>query len=182
MCQNRSVDNSATTGQHRRAWRFPVVIAISLLVCAFALAWALLNSRLVRAAPDFTLITYDGSTYRKDDLRGKVVLLSFWASWCGPCRAEAPGLQQTWLDLRDQNVMFLGVDQADTLDAAQGYLREFGINYPNGPDNGIVEAFGVQSLPTTIIIGPDGMIRETFWTNVEPGDLRKRIEAALQRD
>jgi cytochrome c biogenesis protein CcmG/thiol:disulfide interchange protein DsbE len=141
-----------------------------------------LDYEQIRAAPDVALNTYEGALFRLRDLRGKVVVLNFWASWCGPCRAEAPGLQQTWLDLHDQDVIFLGVDQADSLDAAHGYLREFGISYPNGPDNGIVQAFGVQSLPTTIIVGRDGLIRDTFWTTVEPGDLRARVEAALQSE
>lgn len=173
-------DNSSTQKQNRREWRYPVVIAISLLICALALAWALFDSRQVRAAPDFSFTTFDGVVYRMQDLRGKVVVLNFWASWCGPCRAEAPALQQTWLDLRNRDVVFLGVDQADTLEAAQSYLREYAISYPNGPDNGIVLAFQVQSLPTTIIVGRDGTIRDTLWTAVEPGDLRARIEAALR--
>ncbi len=182
MPNNDSQRNESDQDSRGRDRRYLVVIAVSLVVCFAALAWALLDSQQVRAAPDVTLHTYDGAAYRLHDLRGNVVVLNFWASWCGPCRAEAPGLQQVWLDLRDRGVMFLGIDQADTLDRAQAYLREFGISYPNGPDNGIVQAFGVQGLPTTIIVDSDGMIRDTLRTSVEPGHLRARVEAALRRE
>ena len=182
MYPTRSVDNSITPNPERHEWRYPVVIAISLTIGVLALAWALFDSREVRSAPDFTLTAFDGAVYPMRELRGRVVVLNFWASWCGPCRAEAPGLQQAWLDLRNQDVIFLGVDQADAPDAAQQFMREFAISYPNGPDNGIVQAFQVQSLPTTIIVGRDGMIHDTLYTAVERSDLRTRVETALRRE
>src|SRR5262245_61208835 len=128
MFPTRSVDNRDARSTNRPRWRYPTVIAVSLFVCALALAWAQLDFHQVRAAPDVALSTYEGVLFRLRDLRGKVVVLNFWASWCGPCRAEAPGLQQAWLDLHDQDVIFLGVDQADSRDAAHSYLREFGIS------------------------------------------------------
>ncbi len=164
----------------KREWRYPLVIAVSLIVGVSALVWALQDGQQTRMAPDFTMNTFDGTVYRMQDLRGNVIVVNFWASWCAPCRAEAPALQQTWLDFKGQNVVFLGVDQADSLDKAQSFLREFAISYPNGPDTGMVKVFAVQSLPTTIIIDRSGTITDTLWTSVERGDLRQRIEAALR--
>jgi cytochrome c biogenesis protein CcmG/thiol:disulfide interchange protein DsbE len=161
--------------------RYRLVIAVALIVCSLSLAWGLLETRQAHSAPDFTLTSFDGPVYRLHDLRGQVVVLNFWASWCSPCRAEAAGFQQVWRDLNGQGVLFLGADQADPLDKAQAFIREFGITYPNGPDVGIGRAFGVQSLPMTYIIDRDGQIRDTIWTGVEPSELRARIDAVVRR-
>jgi cytochrome c biogenesis protein CcmG/thiol:disulfide interchange protein DsbE len=162
----------------RRYW---LVVAAALSIGALSLAWALLGVRQVQSAPDFTLTSFDGPVYLLRDLRGQVVVLTFWASWCGPCRAEAAGFQQVWRDLDGQGVFFLGVDQADSSDRASAFIREFGITYPNGPDTGIGRAFGVQSLPMTFIIDREGLIQDTIFTGVEPGELRARIDAVLHR-
>jgi cytochrome c biogenesis protein CcmG/thiol:disulfide interchange protein DsbE len=161
--------------------RYRLVIAAALFVCALSLAWALLETRQAQSAPDFALNSFDGPVYRLRDLHGKVVVLNFWASWCSPCRAEAAGFQQVWRDLDARGVLFLGADQADAPDKATAFIREFGITYPNGPDIGIGQAFGVQSLPMTFIIDRDGLIRDTIFAGVEPGELRTRIDAVLRR-
>jgi cytochrome c biogenesis protein CcmG/thiol:disulfide interchange protein DsbE len=161
--------------------RYRLVIAAALFVCGLSLAVALLEAHQAQSAPDFTLNSFDGPVYRLRDLQGKVVVLNFWASWCSPCQAEAAGFQQVWRDLDGQDVLFLGADQADPLDKATAFIREYGITYPNGPDTGIGQAFGVQSLPMTFIIDRQGQIRDTIFTGVEPGELRARIDAVLRR-
>ena len=158
-----------------------MVIAITLVIGGAGLAWAILDSRNDKpySAPDFTLTAFDGVPYRLSDLRGNVVVINFWASWCGPCRTEAPILQKLWTELKGQNVIFLGVDQADKLDQAQAHIREFGLTYPNGPDNGIVDAYHIQGLPTTIIVDPQGLVSSTILAAVDSRDLRARIQMAL---
>jgi cytochrome c biogenesis protein CcmG/thiol:disulfide interchange protein DsbE len=85
-------------------------------------------------APLFTLPLFESGSISLESLRGKVVFLNFWASWCAPCRAEARTLEAAWLKYRDRDVVFVGVDIQDKEEDAREFLREFGITYPNARD------------------------------------------------
>ena len=113
-----------------------------------------------RPAPPFTVQLFDGKELSLADLRGKVVFLNFWASWCPPCRAEARMLEASWKDHQGQDVVFLGINMQDRETAAREFLREFGITYLNGIDAGsrIAIGYGVWGLPETFFIDPDGRI------------------------
>lgn len=113
-----------------------------------------------QVAPDFTLTTFDGEQIRVVDLRGKVVVINFWASWCSPCEQEAAELEQAYQRFEDQGVIFLGVAYADTEPEALSYLQKFSVSYPNGPDLGtrITQAFRTRGVPETYIIGRDGIL------------------------
>jgi len=111
--------------------------------------------------PDFTLTTFDGEEISLEDLKGKVIVVNFWASWCTPCEQEAADLENAWLQYKPRgDVVFLGVDYVDTETEALGYLNKFNISYPNGPDLGtrISQAFRIQGVPETFIIGKDGTL------------------------
>jgi len=112
-------------------------------------------------APDFTLTSFEGQTYHLEDLRGKVVVVNFWASWCESCKPEAEDLEKAWRRYQATGeVMFLGVDYVDTEPEALAYLEQFGITYPNGPDlrTKISQAFRIRGVPETYIIDRDGVI------------------------
>ncbi len=115
---------------------------------------------IAKPAPPFTLTLFDGSVLRLEDLRGQVVFLNFWASWCPPCRAEARTLEAAWRKYRDQGVVFVGVNIQDKEERARAFVEEFGITYPNGPDRGsrIAIEYGVWGLPETFFIDRDGRI------------------------
>ncbi|HEX6207067.1 MAG TPA: TlpA disulfide reductase family protein [Actinomycetota bacterium] len=93
--------------------------------------------------------------------RGKVVLVNFWASWCGPCRREQPGLSRLWEEYRDRGVQFLGVDFRDDRAAGLAYLDEFDVPYPSveDPTGIIAHRFGVPYLPATILVDRAGEMR-----------------------
>jgi cytochrome c biogenesis protein CcmG/thiol:disulfide interchange protein DsbE len=115
---------------------------------------------IAKPAPPFTLPLFDGSRLALDQLRGKVVFLNFWASWCPPCRAEARMLEAAWQKYREQGVVFVGANIQDEEASARAFLREFGITYPNGLDHGarIAIEYGVWGLPETFFIDRDGRI------------------------
>ncbi len=111
--------------------------------------------------PDFTLTTFEGETIALKELRGKVVLINFWASWCKPCEEEAADLEAAWRYYQPRgDVVFLGVDYVDTPTKAQQYLEKFDITYPNGPDLGtrISHAYRTTGVPETYIVDRQGKL------------------------
>jgi cytochrome c biogenesis protein CcmG/thiol:disulfide interchange protein DsbE len=115
-----------------------------------------------RRAPAFTLRTLDGSrTVRLSNLRGQVVIVNFWASWCAACREEHPALQAAWERYRDQGVVLLGVDFEDRKGLAIDFMREMGGDWPVVEDPGGRTAldYGVYGVPETFFIGRDGVVR-----------------------
>ena len=118
--------------------------------------------------PDFSLTLFSGYEYngqsevRISDLRGKVIFMNFWASWCKPCEQEASVLEEAWRYYQpDGKVVFLGVDYVDTEPEARVFLKKFGNTYPNGPDLGtaISQMFRIQGVPETFIIDTKGILR-----------------------
>ena len=110
-------------------------------------------------APEFTLTSYDGDEYSLEDLKGKVVLVNFWASWCKPCEQEAADLEAAWRFYEPRgDVLFLGVDWTDTGKKGLAYLEKFDITYPNGPDlrTKISQAYRITGVPETYIIDRNG--------------------------
>ncbi|MEE2828930.1 MAG: TlpA disulfide reductase family protein, partial [Myxococcota bacterium] len=121
------------------------------------------GSRQGEQAPalDLPLLGTEGRLSLADQ-RGKVVLLSFWASWCGPCRVEIPALDKAWEQYRDKEVLFLGVSLDDHPAEAEAFLRSLPVSYPMVMDAGGVQTtdpWWVASLPTTVIIDKTGVIR-----------------------
>lgn len=135
-----------------------------------------------RPAPAFELPALDGSgTISLRELRGNVVVLNFWASWCGPCRAEAPHLQATWEEYRSRGVRFLGVNYRDDRAAARAYEDEFGITYPSvfDPAGQLAFSYELIGLPTTFVIGPDGMLVYKFTGKIDRGILARALDDVL---
>lgn len=127
-------------------------------------------------APDFTLPLFEQFEQEEvslADLRGQVVVVNFWASWCVECYREAALLEQAWQDYQDQGVVFVGVDYLDTDKEGQAYLAQYGITYPSGLDIGtkISKAYGLTGVPETIFIDKDGNIAYVHIGPIEKAQL-----------
>jgi cytochrome c biogenesis protein CcmG/thiol:disulfide interchange protein DsbE len=139
----------------------PALAVLALLAYGFGRETKDIPSPLVgRPAPGFSLGLFDGSTVRLEHLRGKIVFLNFWASWCPPCRTEAPVLEEAWRKFKGPDVVFLGINTQDKEEAARDFLDEFSITYPNGRDEGgkIAIDYGIWGLPETFFIDRAGRI------------------------
>jgi cytochrome c-type biogenesis protein len=113
-------------------------------------------------APDFTLSKLEGQQLRLSELRGRVVMLNFWATWCGPCRAEIPELNAMQRDLKEQGLTIIGVDWDDTVEGVREFQQELPQDYTVVLGGEEVQSLfgGIPSLPTTYIIDRDGRIRQ----------------------
>ena len=113
-------------------------------------------------APDFTLPALDGDEVHLAELRGKPVILNFWATWCPPCRREMPALEVIWQQHKRGDVMVLGVDQGESVGIVSQYVRQnVGVTFPLLLDRrqDVGDLYLVRSLPTTFFIDAEGIIR-----------------------
>jgi cytochrome c biogenesis protein CcmG/thiol:disulfide interchange protein DsbE len=140
-------------------------------------------------APNFALRRLDGTaTMSLASLRGKTVVLNFWASWCGPCKQEAATLEQLWNQYRGRGVVFVGVDSNDTASDARRFVAAHGITYPVVSDGGgrvAADRYGIAGLPVTYVIDRQGrLVGDRVLGPVDEkahGDLFRRNLAAAMR-
>ncbi len=179
--------------EKKKNHKFGVVIAL-VVSAAFLgfLAWGVLKKKPItglsgatmvnRPAPDFTLKTFDGPMISMRALRGKPVVLNFWASWCPPCRIEASLLERTWRVYKRRGVAFIGIDLQDREEDALRFIREFNITYPNAPDlTGEVSiSYGVSGLPVTFFVSREGQILRRWVGAIEKEVLVRSIKEIMQ--
>jgi DsbE subfamily thiol:disulfide oxidoreductase len=135
-------------------------------------------------APDFELPSLESSApIALSSLRGQVVVLNFWASWCAPCRLEAPGLRRVSERYRERGVRFLGVDYRDNDAAARAFIDEFRLEYPSvtDPSGSLAYDYELIGFPTTFIIDPAGTIRYRFVGYLDEDVLEEALNDVLAR-
>ncbi len=180
----------STPTSRRVPFRAQIVIWLVLAAVLVLVGMGLKRAQQGTAQPgdmvsDFSLTFFRGYEYnglpniRVSELRGKVVLVNFWASWCKPCEQEAPHLEEAWQHYQSNpSVVFLGVDYVDTEPAARVFLQKFRNDYPNGPDTGTVisQLFRIKGVPETYVLDQDGVIR---FVEIGPFSNAAEIEAII---
>lgn len=183
MIHNLEGDGHNETTPERRgiAGRDIVYGVLGLLVGLLVLSgvWLLANradgaaafpqvTEVNRPAPDFQLQTLDGATVNLSDYRGKIVLLNFWGTWCEPCKAETPALQDAYEQLEDQGVVILGVNLlkdepvwGQTIDDVRQFATLYGVSYPIvlDEDGSVAQAYAISPIPTSYMIDAQGNMR-----------------------
>ena len=186
MSQQSIVESEMPLESPPRSKRTGLIVTFAIILALLGLlAWGL---RKVQAgpvqsgmAPDFTLTSFDGRTLTLSELRGQVVIINFWASWCPPCREEAAYLEQTWRKYKDKGVIFIGVDWVDTEKEALAYMKEFDLTYFNGPDIGtrIAQAYNIQGVPETFYVAKNGELRGVHIGPLKSPELDDKIDELL---
>ncbi len=181
----KGIEENATPKQ-RRAALAPLIVAAIALVVMFVFALKLLNDSQAQVdsgpAPDFTLNTYNGGTFTLSKQQGKVVVINFWASWCGPCTGEAPELNAVYDEYQDRGVVFIGIGYLDNEGDAKAFLQKFGIRYTTGPDDGgnISRAYRVKGVPETYIVDQQGNLKATIPLPTTAQQLRPILDSLLK--
>ena len=123
------------------------------------------------AAPDFALPARDGGEVRLSELKGQVVMINFWATWCGPCRQEMPLLQQIHAKYEPLGFTMLGVNVEPDSVAAQNWLKEMPVSFPIVFDrkSEVSSSFGVEAMPSSVLIDREGRVRHVH-RGYKPGD------------
>ena len=134
-----------------------------------------------RAAPDFTLPQFDGPPVTLSKLRGQVVVINFWASWCAECHTEQPALNQTWQQFRNSGVVVIGVNFQDTSDEAREFVRDAGVSYPVVEDthSRTALAFGLRGVPETFVVDASGRTVDRVIGPVDAAKLAGTITSLL---
>lgn len=183
------------SGQSRRplggrSFLLPLVAVAAVGALLLLLFYGLTTDRLETGvvpkpgttAPDFQLSTFDGKTIRLSDYRGKPVVVNFWASWCVPCRDEAPAFDQVASTYQPRGIVFLGVNMQDTPYDAQNFMRQFQINYPVVTDTtgAVYINYGVVGVPETYLVTRQGKIVQKITGPVDAAQLSASLEELLR--
>lgn len=175
------------TSEPRQLWTFFGLLLLAAAIFGYAVLPYLDPGRaklVGRQVPEFALPTISGaepgSRIDLEDYRGRVVLLDFWASWCPPCRTQAPIMDRVARRFEDQGVSVIGVNTGDEPDAALAFIEQAGLTYPSvvDLDGSVSRVFGASQLPTLVVVDPQGKVVNVQARVVKEPELVTIIEAA----
>jgi len=147
------------------------------LATLLATAWPAAAGDAAQPAPAFSLASRAGAQVSLADLRGQVVMINFWASWCGPCRQEFPALDQIYAKYKPMGFTLVAINVESEKADAERFLGATPVSFPIlfDPDNKVSGSYGVNAMPTTVLVDRQGRVR---WQHraYKPGDEAKYIE------
>lgn len=160
------------------------IVSIVGLLCAVLIAGCTRKEQSTSkaAAPDFTLQDLAGKDVRLADLKGKVVLVEFWATWCPPCRESIPGMERLHASYKDKGLVTLGIslDDEEEWEDVRKFAAEHGISYPVLKGNeDVSEKFLVRVIPTVYLVNREGIIAKQYVGGGIDEALEKEIRALL---
>ena len=171
-------------GRRRALLLVAVVAGATVLLGTLAVGFTrdpgIIASPLVgKPAPPFSLATLDGGRISLEGLRGRPVIVNFWASWCLPCRAEAPLLQAASVDYAARGLVVLGIVYEDSAENARAFMRQYGQTYPGllDPDGRTALDYGVFGIPETYFIDRSGRIVSKQTGELDAAALERQAEA-----
>ncbi|WP_260292058.1 peroxiredoxin family protein [Sedimenticola hydrogenitrophicus] len=137
-----------------------LLLALLLLPLTATAAQTLTPVEARPMAPDFTLQDLDGNAVRLADLRGRPVIVNFWATWCPPCREEMPSMQRAWERLQPEGVALLAVNVGEDADSVFQFTGSYPVEFPIlfDSDGSVSGAWPIRGLPTTFVVDPQGRI------------------------
>ena len=165
--------------------------AAAILPIAFLIAWAALatirldaGGRVGSAARDFALVDLDGNPVRLADLRGRPVLVNFWASWCAPCVEEFPLLRDAAEAHADDGLALVGIVYQDRSEAARAFMERFGAGWPAAMDPGgeVAANYGIYGPPETFFIDRSGVISSRQIGILSTADLERKLSAIIDEE
>lgn len=130
-----------------------------------------------QAAPDFSLPALDGSSVRLSDLKGKAVIVNFWASWCVPCRKEMPDFQAVYDRYKEQGLTVLGVNAGESKVAVADFRAKVGVNFPMllDQEEAAQTAYKIMPLPATFFVDRNGTIRAIYQYQMSQAQIEAEV-------
>ncbi len=158
------------------------VLHVALAALMIPLATIAAEGQKKEAAPDFALKDAKGNTVELKKLKGKVVVVNFWATWCGPCRAEIPGMVKVYDKYKDQGLEVVGISLDEGgWDDIRPFLEKIPISYPIVlGDQQVSDAYGgISAIPTTFLVDRDGNVVKRHLGYLSPAEFEKQVKALL---
>lgn len=177
------------TSDIKQLWTFGGLLALACAIFGYAVLPHMdpgKSSLAGQPAPDFALEVINsptpGNRIGLADMRGKVVVLDFWASWCGPCRAQAPIIDRLSKQFESEPVRVVGINTSDQLRAATKFLKDAALSYPSvlDKDGAVARAYSAFELPTLVIVDPSGKISFRAARLVGEKEIADAVKEALK--